>query len=464
MSNQKTILITVAEDIIIRNFFLTDMWPTFLKERQGDKIILVVQPDRVEYAQTKLATGNANIVVVPFKRCAPDKFENLVMSLARSGINTHTNLWSKMRSYKRGHSSWLDTHVKRSLAATLGNFDGYKRFIRKMILKTKVDHNAKEIFDTHKPDVLCATSLTNFDFDVVIAKTAQQLKIPIVGLIRSWDNLSSHGLMRILPDTFIVQNTFLEDMAYEHQAIAKGSMPLAVAGVPHYDVYKNPQPQIKPKEEFFKSLDLDVSKKLLMYGAMGEFLFINENVLPKIFNDLVEKGLFNAPVQFYYRAHPKFKLKEEDVKNLPNVIVSNQGKYVTEKGSADDEHMLLNLLYHSDVVVTAASTIAIDASVLNKPVVCVAFEGDRKLSRWESVKRFYDLYTHFEELLATKGVRVANTPEELVSHVNAYLANPSLDAEGRQRIIDRMVAPNDGKAGERWAKLISKDIDELTKK
>jgi len=41
------------------------------------------------------------------------------------------------------------------------------------------------------------------------------------------------------------------------------------------------------------------------------------------------------------------------------------------------------------------------------------------------------------------------------------LENPKLDAGGRQKILDVLVEPFDGKAGERLAKIVSEEIKAL---
>lgn len=466
----KIILITLPEDIIIRNILMSDAWPQLIEKFKLCEILLLVQPDKVEYVKSKMAAYEVKSTVIPFTRSKPTTLESWAMSLARSAINSHTNLWSKMRSYKRGHSSLFDTLLKRSITATLGNFDFYKRLIRKLILKSKIDENAKNIFDKYKPDVVITTSMTNFDFDVVVAKAAKILKVPIVGVVRSWDNLSSHGLMRVLPDYLILQNDFLKDMAYEYQAISPNEIPIKISGIPHYDVCKNPSEILMDKTELFKSLGLDPNKKLILYGAMGQFLFVNESMVPKMLDGLVTSGKINPDIQFYYRAHPKFAVKSIDVEGVKNVVISGDTKYINgNKSDFEDSKILMNLIYHSDVVLTAASTIAIDAAVLDRPVVCIAFDKPEnsndgvKINYWESVERFYDLYTHFEALVDTKGVRVAYSVDELAKSIQDYLNNPDLDKEGREEIIAKFVAPFDGMAGQRWAKQVYEACESLAK-
>lgn len=462
---KKTIFITIAEDIISRNLIFTDFWKDFYNENKGHRIVFLVQPDRLEYYKGLFA--GVDVVVEQYKRSSPSRFENIMMSLARSGINSHTNLWSKMRSYKRGHSSWMDTHIKRLVAFSLGGFSWYKNIVRRLILTWKSDARIIELYDKYKPGVLFATSLTNFDFDVLIAREAKRRDIKIIGMIRSWDNLSSHGLLRVVPDVFILQNIFLKDMAVEYQAINPKKTPIHIVGLPHYDMLKDVASLLPSREEFFKSLGLDPEKKLIFYGAMGEFLFIHEGEIPEVFDSLVQDKKIKYPSQFLYRAHPKFRIDPEKTKSLKSIIFDTEGKYINTEKTDTSENENIHLaasIYYSDVVVTAASTIAVDAAVLDKPVICIGFDGKtekKDVNYWESVERFYDLYTHFEELMSANGVKLAKNPDDLAKYINEYINNPTSEAGGRKRIIDRLVAPFDGKSGMRLAQLVTKEISKI---
>lgn len=462
---QKTVFITIAEDIISRNLIFTDFWKDFYAEHANHKIVFLVQPDRVEYYKGLFL--DTSVIVESYKRSAPSKFEGSIMSVARSGINSHTNLWSKMRSFKRGDSSWMDTHTKRVLAFSLGGFSWYKNILRHLILIWKSDTRLNELYDKYKPDVLFATSLTNFDFDVLMAREAKRRGIKIIGMVRSWDNLSSHGLLRVVPDIFILQNDFLKDMAVEYQAINPKKTSIHIVGLPHYDMLKNVATLLPSREEFFNSLGLDPEKKLIFYGAMGEFLFIHEGELPGVFDGLVQDKKIKYPAQFLYRSHPKFKFDPEKARSLKSIIFDTEGKYInmgkTDTSENENIHLAASL-YYSDVVVTGASTIAIDAAVLNKPIICVGFDGKtsvRDINYWESVGRFYDFYTHFEELMSCNGVKLAKNSNDLATYINGYIENPQLESAGRKKIIERLVAPFDGKAGVHLAKLVTKEISKI---
>lgn len=455
----KTIFINLGEDIVARNIFTDLFWREFLSQNDA-KIVILVQKDKKVFFQARLPKG---LIIEEYKRANPSRFESLCNSLARSGIQSHTNLWSKMRSYKRGDSSLFDTLWKRFLAATFGHFDWYKRFLRIMLLTVKPDGKLKELFDTYKPDILFATSLSNYDFDVPLAREAKRRKIPVIGMGRSWDNFSSHGLLRIIPDEFLLQNEFLVDMAEKYQAIYKSEIPMTIVGLPHYDMVSNLKNIIESREKFLPRLGLDSKDKYILYGAMGSFLFIHEPELPDIFESMIENHEINCK-KIIYRAHPKFKITSPTIP-YKHVFFDTSGEYVVgEKDGMDDNTYLINSIYHSEMMITGASTMAQDASFLNKPFVCVAFDGSTKeedVDYYESVRRFYDLYTHFEDLVKTGNVKIAHSWQELAQYINMYLANPTLDTEERMNITNRFGFKLDGKSAERIAIYLKNKIQKV---
>ncbi len=457
--NKKTIFINIGEDIVIRNIFTKSFWSEFLSQNLYNVVVLV-QEGKKDFFKQILPEG---LIIEEYKRGKVGRKESLLNSLARSGIDSHTNLWSKMRSYKRGDSSFFDTMWKRFLATTLGNFDWYKKMIRKLLLTITPDEKLKLLYDTYKPVAIFATSLSNYDFDVPISREAKRRGVKLIGMGRSWDNFSSHGLLRVVPDVFLIQNPFLVDMAEKYQAIYQKEVPMTVIGLPHYDAVAHLENILEPREKFLNRLGLSQNDKYILYGAMGEFLFIHEGELARVFDSLMEEKKINVD-KIIYRAHPKFKITPPE-EGFKHVLFDTSGDYVKNSNEGiDDNAYLINSIFHSELLVTGASTMAIDGAILDKPIVCVAFDGvteEKNVDYYESVKRFYDLYTHFEDLMEMKGVKIAYNKEELVAGVKAYLHDPSVDKEGRARIKDRFAYKIDGLSASRLADELKKELKNL---
>jgi hypothetical protein len=117
--------------------------------------------------------------------------------------------------------------------------------------------------------------------------------------------------------------------------------------------------------------------------------------------------------------------------------------------AADAVH-LAGLLAASDVVATPGSTLIIDAACAGTPIVNVSYDGPSITDSALSARRFLQ-YTHYAHAIATGGAALANSFEEFVEKSKAYMADPTIDAEGRARLIRQQLGEFDGNAGRRTA-------------
>ena len=92
------------------------------------------------------------------------------------------------------------------------------------------------------------------------------------------------------------------------------------------------------------------------------------------------------------------------------------------------------------------------AAIFGKPTVGIAFEV-KKQPLSKSPTQYYQT-EHYAKAVATGGMRLAKSEEELVGAINAYLADPSLDRQARKRLVESQCWRMDGKAGERIAKIV----------
>ena len=120
---------------------------------------------------------------------------------------------------------------------------------------------------------------------------------------------------------------------------------------------------------------------------------------------------------------------------------------------------LADTMHHSDVVLNVASTIAIEASIFDTPVVNIAFDQDDAEARpfLTSPLRYYS-YTHYQQIVRAGAVRIARSAGEMIDLVNGYLADPSRDAEGRRRVVAEQCELTDGRSAERLAGFIVREL------
>jgi CDP-glycerol glycerophosphotransferase (TagB/SpsB family) len=118
--------------------------------------------------------------------------------------------------------------------------------------------------------------------------------------------------------------------------------------------------------------------------------------------------------------------------------------------TTETQQHLADTLRHSDVVVQVASTIAIEAAIFDTPVVNVSFDGETP-AEWTRSARRYLRFTHFANVTRHGAVKLAESPAQLVDAIAEYLTDPSIDAEGRRRMVLEQCQFLDGRSSERVA-------------
>ena len=86
---------------------------------------------------------------------------------------------------------------------------------------------------------------------------------------------------------------------------------------------------------------------------------------------------------------------------------------------------LMYMIKFSDLVINTGSTMNIEAAILDKPIINVAFDGYTERNYRDSVRQYYD-QEHLVNIVKTGGVKVAYGKEELLAQINELLENPKI--------------------------------------
>jgi CDP-glycerol glycerophosphotransferase (TagB/SpsB family) len=203
-----------------------------------------------------------------------------------------------------------------------------------------------------------------------------------------------------------------------------------------------------------------------LFSVPGDFKNPYSHEIMLSLDEAVESGKFCKPVQFLARFHPKYQSKAEGLSDLKNFIKNRPGTYFSKNleqaldspqsqtfqwtfTDKDITH-LANSIYHTAMTVNTESTMMLDAAALDKPVVLIGFDGNQKLPYWSSIIRNYSR-EHLKAVLDTNGTRLAHNADELIEHINTYLQDPKIDAEGRALMRSKLLYKFDGNSSKRVA-------------
>jgi hypothetical protein len=321
---------------------------------------------------------------------------------------------------------------------------------------------AERLFDRCRPVLVVASSPGLIYAEVPLLRTAARRRVRSMAVDPSWDNFTNKLLPVRRVDRLIVWNDLMKA-----QAIAlHGYRPdqVRVAGTPQWDLYFKPGQPVS-REAFFSSVGADPSRKLVALTTTPHELYAHHDHVLRVLVRAMEERRWADPAQVLVRLHPRDELAHyEAFANTPHLILEKPFRRSVRAGDGlavditeSNQRHLADTLRHSDVVVNVASTIAIEAAIFDTPVVNIAFDGETPSTFARSAQRYYR-FTHYANITGQQAVRVAETPEDLVTHVGSYLADPSIDRDGRRRVVLEQCQFLDGQSAERAARFVTAEL------
>lgn len=315
-------------------------------------------------------------------------------------------------------------------------------------------------------EVAPAAVMTMKPFDLhnmSIAAVARRQGIPIVAYISSWDNLTTKNRILPLYDEWIVWSEQMKAELLERYSRVRES-DVHIVGAPQYDVFFQPR-FLRSREETLSAFGLDPSRPVVVY-CMGTPNMIQEDWGALRFLERAADDADLAGVQVIVRPHPGFSTEgcvalKEIVARFPGVFVQSSERYWRKVPFMDETGIVewVNTIRHADVVVNLASTISVDASIFDRPVINVDFDPQPGRPNQRMVEEINREWNHWKPLAASGGVRNVRDMDELTAAVKSYLADPGQDAAGRRWIVEYVAGRVDGAAGRRIADVLLEVVD-----
>lgn len=436
----KTIFITSFHPHVSRNVLATEAFLR-IRERRDVRIVLVVPAYKKEYFSERFGAANVIVEGVPLYQASRTRrglfFKKLGVFLFDS---------RSARNRKR-YDYYLNGNVLRYAASMAFGFLGHAYAFRALVRFFDLHLSPRGFFDPllarYEPHAVFSADVQN-ENDVSLMQDARRAHIPVIAMVRSWDNLTLR-ILRIFPDRLIVGSRVLaEELAGFHGYPASR---IAVTGNPHYDRYKTGPTTTRPL--FVESFGLDPGKKLIVYAPVSDAL-IRVNDMDQYIMGML--GKLDASVLI--RFPPEKGVRLVNFSKPANMSYDRPGQAFGEDEVGDreirpeDDETLANELSFADVIITGPTSIALDGMFFDKPVIMAdVYPTERNF--WEKVWRYTD--DHIRKIIATGGVVYADTTEKLLAGIDDALQHPSRQASGRARARALWFSHADGHAGERVA-------------
>jgi len=474
----KTVLINVHQGFSVRYLLQTGVFRR-IKDQAGK--VVIIASDEGEYLDEFRRMDNVEVEIVPrevyesyFKSSKIQRaLKELRFYTYGARVTTAEVAWRFYNTdviNRPGRPFWRQKGVEayfgviKAAVSALGRFPALRKALLKMETALFSPPFYDSILDRHKPDIVVVSSLGVFDNDHLVMRAAKRKGIPTVSMIMGWDNTTTRGYPGAFADYVVAwTETMKEELIRLHDI---EDWRVYVGGVPLFDSYYSQDPGYD-REEFLESMKLDPRKKTIFLATRSPNSYPwNPNIV-EILAEAVDRGdLEDCQVVarihplHYKRAGSKFAYQDaldaydRIAGRFPGCVVLNVPKFASERVDyvmpEEEIELLTRLLRSCDVIATVFSTINIEGAIFDKPIVNVCFDNLPKHYSAKDKARFnikgdFNL-THNQRIADSGGVSIAYTPSQLVERVNEYLRDPSLDSDGRRRIVDREAGPNRGRS------------------
>ena len=353
---------------------------------------------------------------------------------------------------------------RRRREAMAGNFVDWKfgipftknrllfRLLYKLYYSTwDIDFNVEAFFNQFKPDLVILSYIQKQNIRAY-SIAARKHNIPALGIIGSWDKLTTKGPLCPGIKHFIVGSKIMQRELEKYHDVSKEKV--NIIGWPKMDFFKQ-KGTIHSRDSFMKFLNIPIKRRLLLFGGNTPRLGPHEPEITEYLANQIKKGSYNSPCTLIIRPHPKdnqWKNRFGWLHHPPDIIVQppeyNHLEYFT------------NLLCHVNILLASQGSICLDAIAMNTCVINIAFDGSNTVKFYESVRRWYEI-DHYLPIIKRRATTLVESFEEMDKAIINYLQDPDKHAEGRKSVMQDQLEPFDGKASERLVSII---VQEAQKK
>ncbi len=337
------------------------------------------------------------------------------------------------------------------------------RLARQALVRSQMrftPHLYDDLFERYRPALVIASTY-GWRWDRYLLRQAAARGVRTGAVIVGWDNPSSYGL----PGAPVDWVSCWSELQKEELVLGSDWQPhrVNIGGIPSYDGYFRQEWQM-PRQEYFRLHRLDPQRRLISYAC--SFISFSPNIQNvEALARLVNSSELVQPAQLLVRLHPnhfmdvpRFAAERAQImelaRQLPHVHVVEPVPLGGELGyySGEDMPEKSSMMAHSDVFTTVYSTMVVEASIHERPVVSVCIDSPvgwpgkftlplSQIGGWPTHARFR----------ASGAGREARDEMQLKDALNYYLQNPAADSEARRRFVERECTFTDGGAAQRTA-------------
>ena len=285
-----------------------------------------------------------------------------------------------------------------------------------------------------RPDLLLVTPLIELGSQQVdYVKCARRLGIRSALCVASWDNLTSKGLIRVVPDHVIVWNEPQKTEAVELHGVAPGQV--VITGAQLFDRWFDRRPS-RSRDDFHRASGLDPDRPFVLY--VGSSVFIAPDEVPFVERWLAALRASSDPavsgLGVLIRPHPanSRQWRAFDAAAFGNVVV--WPPIGTDPNAPGFRGDYFDSLYYSAGVVGINTSAQLEAGIVGRPVFTI---------RDPEFAHAQDGTLHFQHLVGPHGgpVRSAATLDEHVRQLATALVGGASVSPANREFVRWFIRP-----------------------
>lgn len=458
-NSQKTIFVSINRGSASRSFLRSGFLGTLLNDESVHVVLVLYLKDPhtpvADYFKEEFSHPRISIESIEgpryskWRRVFMDLTDHLIYSRAEYRHIKYGGIGKRKAS---PFLLFLFQHVFYSTISKLRILRHFARFLERHVFDDRGTYT--ELFDRYNPDLLFCASVYG-TIDAALMKEAYHRGIRTVSTPKSWDTVTRQ-FFRFPSDKLIVANEWMKGIIADEQLINPHD--ISVAGLIQFDVYGQKR-EHRTKESLLSEFGLDPAKPVILFAPEGRLTGDNELYV----RDLVEHGFLE---RYNMILRPHFsdltEQRYEEFRGVPGIYIDDHHMRMTNMFGDLWDPLWENLEWQEDViricdvVICFMSTMVLDANILDKPVVTIKYEPP-ETTRRVPIGLLYT-FRHIEALLEEHSLLVAESREQLLAHIETYLKNPALQKDERARAVARFAGVIDGKAGERTAQAVLREL------
>lgn len=333
---------------------------------------------------------------------------------------------------KRGRASrLLDRALASGPMTALLKTSGCSRLLAWVESRVRPDRRIMDDLLRLKPDALVATpvNMRYSSADLEYLKAAKRLGIPTALPVYSWDNLTTKGIIHVVPDRLLVWNDVQRLEAERHHGISGERV--RVIGAPFFDVWFGHSANVPSYEEFCADAGLNAKHPMIVYLGSSRHIAKNEvwliRSLHGVLRQSADRGVRN--MQIVVRPHPANSDIYEHLM-LDGVVV-----YPSAGSLPDTEEayqLFATTLRHAVAALGVNTSAMIDAIIFDKPVISVLTDEYHRTQRDAE---------HFAQLKDANALEMLHRPDELPQTLLRIMNGRDERNSERRAFVERFIRP-----------------------